>query len=436
MRCYALWMAFVGTSVGITSTHTFADFFEDSQTQLKFKNFYLDRQYDTASSKNWGSWSQGVTLDTKSGYADLGVVKVGADLLAQYAVRLDGRDRNPDWVLPYEGKPGTGKQAREFAHIGATLKVQVAQTEIRVGELLPVTPVLVYDPSRQLLTTYNGAWLESKDIKNTKVTLGYIKSINARYENQPMDLGLWPKNLSKDSKVNGMYIAGVDYKFNQNVQGSYFYADVDNIYQQNYLGLSYKENLNKDAKLDTHIRFFDNRQSGDALYGKIDNQALSLGTTLTYKNQTIGLGYQQMFGKQGSNPSAATGAPYFPTLAGWVPQPYLDNWGVASFIRKDEQSLGMTYSYNFAGWGINGLKATAKYWGGWNIDSHYESNGVKSGRGTEDEFNFILNYVVPEGKFKGLGFEWMYIDVNWHNVQGQISNLKENRIATTYTYKF
>jgi hypothetical protein len=114
----------------------------------------------------------------------------------------------------------------------------------------------------------------------------------------------------------------------------------------------------------------------------------------------------------------------------------LDNWCVVSFIRKDEKSVGLTYSYDFKDVGLNGLTATVKYWTGWGIDNNYESAGTLQGHGKEREANVIVNYVVPEGKFKGLGVQWMYIDVNWHNVYGQLNDLKENRIATTYTYKF
>ena len=39
---------------------------------------------------------------------------------------------------------------------------------------------------------------------------------------------------------------------------------------------------------------------------------------------------------------------------------------------------------------------------------------------------------------KGLGFNYMYIDTNYTNINvpGTTSNLQEHRIATTYTYKF
>ncbi|MBK0062432.1 MULTISPECIES: OprD family outer membrane porin [unclassified Acinetobacter] len=431
-----LWTAIMCAMTATATTTSFADFIEDSQIQLKFKNFYLDRQYNTTPAKNWGSWSQAATLDAKSGYAQVGNVQLGIDVLAQYAVRLDGRDRNADWVLPYNGVSGTGtgQQDRDFGKIGATLKAKISQTELRVGEILPITPVVVFDPSRQLLTTYNGVWLESKDIKNTKLTLGYLDSINARYENQPMDFGLWPKPLNNDGKTDGMYVAGIDYQFNNHWSASYFYGDVTNIYRQNYLGMNYKNNYDR-FKLDTHIRLFDNAESGDALYGDIDNQALSFGSMLTYGAHSFGLSYQQMFGDQGQNGSAATGAPYFPSLAGWVPQPYLDNWSVVSFVRKHEKSVGFTYSYDFNELGLKGLKTTAKYWHGWDVNSNYESSAL-TGKGKEAEFNFILNYVVPEGKLKGLGFQWMYINVDFDNIAGQPSDLQEHRIATTYTYTF
>ena len=62
-------------------------------------------------------------------------------------------------------------------------------------------------------------------------------------------------------------------------------------------------------------------------------------------------------------------------------------------------------------------------------------NGAGKGRGKENENNVIVNYVVPEGKLKGLGFNYMFIDTNYTNIAGG-NNLQEHRIATTYTYKF
>lgn len=417
MRRQNLWIAILAATASLGTTAAQADFIDDSNVQLKLKNFYLDRQIKDTPVGNWGSWSQGITLDAKSGYHDIGGgIQIGADVLVQHAFKLNGRDQNPDWVLPHDGK----ESKDHFGKVGATLKAKVSETELKVGELLPVSPVLVFDPSRQLMTTYSGAWLESKDIKDTKLTLAYIDKINNRYDNQFRDLTLFAPAKGKNYYDNGeasdgMWIAGIDHQLTKEVGVSYWYADVQDIYQQHYLGVNHKTVLGEKTKLDSHIRYFDNSESGDKLYGKIDNQALSAGLKLSHGAHTVGLGYQQMFGDTA-----------FPTLGGWVPQPYLVNWGVATFTNPDEKSLGLTYGYDFSELGAKGLNATAVYMLG--------KDATYAGKKDQDseELNLILNYTVPEGKLKGLGVQAMYIDADFDYK----SDLQEYRVATTYTYKF
>lgn len=422
MRRQNLWVAMIATTATLGTAATHADFIDDSNVQLKFKNFYLDREYnqDTAGvvNKGYGNWTQAVTLDAKSGYHDIGAgIQVGADLLAQYAVSLKANGN--DIHMPFDASEG--KSERDNAKLGATLKVKVSETELKVGDLLPMSPVVFFDPSRQLLTTYSGAWLESKDLKNTKLTLAYIDGINARYDNQYQDLSLFPNNNFTKTTNDGMYIAGIDYQFTPKIAGSYWYADVTNIYQQHYAAGAFKTNLSEKTKLDAHIRYFDNSESGDKLYGSIDSQAVSVGAKINNGMHTVQLGYQQMFGEHGKE------ATMFPTLGGWVPQPYLDNWSVASFIRKDERSWSLGYTYNFKDVGISGLTATVRHFRGDNIDF-----GAAKPEGKENENNVIVNYVVPEGKLKGLGFNYMFIDTNYNFG----NDLQEHRIATTYSYKF
>ncbi len=57
---------------------------------LNLRIFYLDRQYAEATLRgNLGSHGHKVLLlDAKSGYQDLGGIKVGCDLLAQHAIKL------------------------------------------------------------------------------------------------------------------------------------------------------------------------------------------------------------------------------------------------------------------------------------------------------------------------------------------------------------
>ncbi|NLZ87525.1 MAG: OprD family porin, partial [Gammaproteobacteria bacterium] len=219
---------------------------------------------------------------------------------------------------------------------------------------------------------------------------------------------------------DGMWIAGVDHQLTKEVGASYWYADVQDIYQQHYLGVNYKTALGEKTKLDSHVRYFNNSESGDKLYGEIDNQALSVAAKINHGTHTVGVGYQQMFGDSA-----------FPTLGGWVPQPYLANWGVATFTAPEEKSWHVSYGYDFSEVGLKGLNATAIYFKG------YDQQGTGAYQGQNfntDEVNAIVNYTVPEGKLKGLGVQGMYIDVNFANPAKP--DLQEYRVATTYTYKF
>ena len=45
MHRHNLWIAILAATATLGTTATNADFIDDSNVQLKFKNFYLDRQY-------------------------------------------------------------------------------------------------------------------------------------------------------------------------------------------------------------------------------------------------------------------------------------------------------------------------------------------------------------------------------------------------------
>ena len=129
-----------------------------------------------------------------------------------------------------------------------------------------------------------------------------------------------------------------------------------------------------------------------------------------------------MFGEHGSH------APFFQPCRVGSRNPTwpTGQWRVLSVKMKKSWSLG--YSYDFKEAGVPGLTATVRHYEGWNVD-----NGSRTRK--EDENNLIIGYTVPEGRLKGLGLQWMYIDVNYEQIPG-FMDLEEHRIATIYTYKF
>jgi hypothetical protein len=56
----------------------------------------------------------------------------------------------------------------------------------------------------------------------------------------------------------------------------------------------------------------------------------------------------------------------------------------------------------------------------------------------ESERNIVLGYVVQDGALKGVGIEWRNIDVKTRYGNGAASgaDYKENRLITSYTFKF
>lgn len=399
------------------SSVAYADFIKDSETSLNFRNFYLERNFDSTA-PDIGSWSQAAGIKFSSGYTGT-PLQVGLDFTANYAQRLSNKneDRN-DTVLPFD--IGEGKQVRHYHKLGTTLKFKYQDSEVRIGELMPRSPVAFIDDSRQLVTTYAGVAFETKAIDNLKVSLGRITHINARNDDSFEKLSLFVPNGPR-FESDGLNYVGLDYTFNPSVTGAYWYGQLEDIYQQHYLNAAYSTKIGE-SKLKFDARYFNNSEAGDAYYGKIDSQSFGIQANLNNGPHIVTVGIQKNKGDSA-----------FPTLAGYAPQPYLQTWSLLGFIKPEELTYHILYSYEFKALGAPGLRTTVRYLHGRDIARpDFKDN-------QETETNFILGYTVPEGMFKGLGLEWRYIDtatkyVNGGNASG--TDFVENRIITTYTYKF
>lgn len=391
-----------------------ADFIQDSETSLNFRNFYLERDFDSAA-PDIGSWSQAAGIKFASGYTDT-PLQVGLDLTANYALRLsDQNEQRPDTVLPFED----GKQVRDYHKLGATLKLKYQDSELRIGELMPRSPVAFIDDSRQLVTTYAGVAFETKAIDQLKLSLGRITHINARNEDSFEKLSLFVPNGPR-FESDGLNYLGLDYNFTPQISGAYWFGQLEDIYQQHYANAAYSTQMGG-SKVKFDARYFNNSESGDAYYGKIDSQSFGVQANLNNGPHTLTAGVQKNKGESA-----------FPTLAGYAPQPFLHTWSLLGFIKPEELTYHVLYSYDFKDLGVPGLRATARYLHG----SDIERPGLNDNE--ETETNFILGYTVPEGTFKGLGLEWRYIDTTTKYGAGNTSgtDFVENRIITTYSYKF
>jgi hypothetical protein len=420
------WLASSIGAVGLmgmfTSISAQADFLDDRQVSLGLRNFYIDRdfkQHDAPKSRI-GSWTQGFDFRAISGYTE-GTVQFGLDLSAQYAYRLDGGGgRGPDSIIPYDDSKG--EQVRDYGRAALTAKMRYSKTELKIGEHRPTLPVAFYDDSRQLITTYHGFMLESREVDKLTFTAGRFTEISSRESSNREKMYLFNgPNIQRRS--DGLNFAGATYAFSPAFSATYFYGQLEDIYQQQYLGATYNADLGNGFGLKTDLRYFDNREDGKALYGDIDNRSYGAMTTLRKGSHAIGVGYQRMLGDS-----------TFPTLNGYAPQPYLVNWSTVAFVKPNESSWQLRYDLDFAGYGVPGLKLMTRYLRGTGIDRG--SNDLD--QNVESERNIVLGYVVQDGPLKGVGFEWRNIDVKTRYGNGAASgaDYQENRLITSYTFKF
>lgn len=408
----------ISTVVGFCCVQTAkANFFEESQSSIYLRNFLVDRHYDDVPNPDLGSWSQGITGRFESGYTDT-PVQIGLDASVQYAVRLGEHNAERlDTVLPYD--QAKGRQERDYLKAGATLKFKFHDSELKIGELYPKLPVAFIDDSRQLMTSYVGALFETKAIDHLKLSAGRITHINSREDDDDEKLSLFVGSGPR-YESDGLNFLGLDYQFQPQISGAYWFGQLEDIYQQHYVNLTYSTDVGKNKfKLDA--RYFHNSEDGDAYYGKIDSQAYGVQSTLQQGAHTVIAGLQKNQGK--SN---------FPTLAGYVPQPFLQSWSTLAFIKPEELTWHVLYSHDFNAMGMPGLKLTLRYLKGTDI----AREGLKDNQ--ESEKNIILSYFVPEGRFKGLGLEWRHIQTNtkYGTAYTAGADYVENRFITSYSYKF
>ena len=154
-------------------------FVDNSSVELTTRNFYFDRDYQELSKYPAAKdWTQGFIFKANSGYTE-GTVGFGLDILATAGFKLDASAKYAGTGnLPRD--TATNEPASSYGEIGVTGKAKISQTELKIGTLRPMNPVLVASPARLLPQTYRGISLESKDVKDFELQAAYIDKVNQR----------------------------------------------------------------------------------------------------------------------------------------------------------------------------------------------------------------------------------------------------------------
>ncbi|MHC6225087.1 OprD family porin [Pseudomonas sp. X10] len=390
-----------------------ADLLADSQASLNLRNFYFDNDFrdqpGPAGQSKTQEWAQGFMFTFTSGYTE-GQVGVGLDAIGLLGLTLDsgaGRHRGSSMIA----NDGDGA-ASEWSRLGVTPKLRLSKTEARYGTLMPKLPVVTYNDGRLLPQTFVGGQITSNEIDGLTLTAGRLEHATGRGSSDRTGLAV----SGGTQESNQFLFAGGDYSFGKELLAQYYFANLEDYYNQHFLGLTHSFAIAEGQSFKTDLRYFRTTSDGanstaagrasgyrvggftEDGTGEIDNHTWSAAFTYSIGGHALMAGYQAV--SDGSNFVQLNQGSLVDKGAGGASIYLHTDRMLASFNRAGERTGFAQYSYDFAALGIPGLKASLMYLKGNHIQS------ASSSARSEWERDIGLDYAIQDGAFKGLGIAW------------------------------
>ena len=324
-----------------------------------------------------------------------------------YSQKLDGGKGTAGTQLLPTGSDG--EPAKNFGRLGVAAKAKFSNTELKVGEWMPVLPILRSDDGRSLPQTFRGAQITSKEITNLNLYGGQFRANSPRNDASMEDMSLNGKGAFTSDRFN---FAGGDYTFNEKrTQVGAWYAELENIYQQQFLNLIHSQPVG-DATLSANLGYFWGKEDGSKRAGELDNKTASALLSAKYKGNTLYVGLQRVYGDDGwFRVNGTSGG----TLAN-------DSYN-SSYDLAKERSWQVRHDLDFAVLGVPGLTMMNRYISGSNIHTATTTDGKEWGRESE------LAYTVQSGTLKDLTVRWRNASIRRDYSAHEFD---ENRIFISY----
>ena len=388
-------------------------FVEDTKVNVTARNFYIGREFrdDAVDRTKAEEWTQSFILNIQSGYTP-GPVGFGVDVLAGLAVKLDGGGGT--WGTALLPRHDDGRPADDYGRFGVAAKAKFSNTELKVGEMMPVLPILRSDDGRSLPQTFEGGMITSKEIEGLMLTAGQFRQNSPRDDASMQDMSFdtdGPGGQPAGTSDRFNYIGG-EYGFNDNrTTVGLWTAELKDVYEQQYVQLLHTQPLGDDLALTANLGYFQGDEEGSALAGNLDNKTYSGLFGLKAGGNTFYVGLQKVSGDTWMRVNGTSGG----TLANDSFNNSYDNAG--------EESWQLRHDYNFAAMGVPGLTLMNRYISGDNIELAGNDDGKEWGRESE------LAYTIQNGPAKNLNLKWRNSSFR---SQANTRDLDENRIIIQY----
>lgn len=407
-------------------------FIEDSTARVDLRNFYTQYDYRDAHTPTAEEWGQAFMLYAQSGFTE-GSVGFGVDATYTLGIKLDADNDAGRQIFPADSD---GSAVDDFSRGGLTGKMRVGKTVAQYGILTPKLPILVANNGRMLPQLFQGGMLTSNDIDGLTLVGGQLEKVVGRMSSN--FTGLAASGGTQDS--NKFLFAGGDYKGIKDLTLQYYFANLQDYYDQHFLGAQHSLALGE-GSLKTDLRYFNTSSdgknadlengyrvgtNGSGNDGELDNNLWSAMFTYGLAGHAFTLGYQQVsedsIFTQINQGSVVNGDGRSEGAGGTSTYVITDSL-VNSFTYAGERTLLGRYAYDFSAAGVPGLTASLTYLKGDNIKT-----AVGSDR-EEQERDIMLTYTVQDGAAKGLGLNWFYGRMR-SDVMGDVDH---HRVFLTYS---
>lgn len=427
-------------------------FLEESQLTLLSRNVALYRNLKNNSnaadnggvnsSQNYvNEWGQAEMLTFTSGFTQ-GTVGFGVDAFANGAVRLTGgAGTGGSNVLPgansnCDALTGTCQGQDAYGLAGGAVKLRVSETELKVGNLQPNSPVFGYSDLYLMPQHFTGGLLTSNEIAGLALQGGHFTSGNAENStNQDGNLG----TTYGQTRFSRADFIGGDYSFSDTLSGGLHASNYEDVWQQYYADLYHSWALGEETSLNTSLAYYKTDDTGDAKAGQINTDAYSLALALTHGAHTLTFAHQRI---NGSTPfdylGVETGGGTFnPAGSIWL----ANSSQFADFNAPGEQSYKLQYDLDASSFGVPGLSFMTRYVRGSDADgSHADANGAYGfysdlTDGKEWERDIQVAYVVQAGPAKDLSVTLRQATYRGNSAMNATNSGADNdeiRIITSY----
>jgi hypothetical protein len=425
-----------------------ADFIKDSTASISSRSLYFENDVRTQDTDQRQTVT-GLKFDFLSGFTQ-GTLGFGMDLQGVTGINLGGGIDNHSAVTVNTVSPVTsdGTPVSNWSSARGAVKAKISKTEAKIGNsLAPMLPILMSNDGRLLPASYNGTQITSKDFDDFTLSAGRLDREIGRASSNWAGIAMGGGTKGSDA----FWFSGADWKVNKDLTLQYYYANLEDYYKQNFLGLVHIAQIAPGQTLKTDLRYFNSRSdanNGQDGYkfnnnggyakhpGEVNNDTWSAMFTYAIGGHSLLLGHQQVGDDGGmaaiNNGSVRDGRGRPEGEGGSTYYLFTDSM-INSFTRAGENTTFGQYAYDFAALSLPGLKAAVTY-------LHASDIKDANGRGEtfeEWERDYRIDYAIQSGAAKGLAFSLRRANYRTGVPEAQGGfDTDQTRFYVYYTYTF